>query len=91
MATLNFTKHGQWYISDAITPTDEESVIVNIQSSDDKTHRLVVEHSINQKFWMVCGSTTYIDGIEMAVEGIRAGEQSVRFKTDALPKNAEWI
>lgn len=91
MAALNFTKQGQWYISDVITPTDEESVIVNIQSFDDKTHRLVVEHSITQNFWMVCGSTTFIDGIEMAVEGIRAGAQSVRFKTDALPKNAEWV
>lgn len=91
MAALNFTEQGEWYISDVITPTDEESVIVNIKASDDKAHRLVVEHSITQDYWMVCGSVQFVDGIELAVEGIRSGSQSVRFKTDAQPQHAEWV
>lgn len=92
MATLNFSKNGQWFVSEAITPTDSESVIVNITSRDvTKTHKLIVEHSINKEFWMVCGSISFTDGIELSVNGVRAGEQYVRFRTETQPLKAECL
>lgn len=91
MAALKFTKEGQWYISDAITPTDNDSIIVNITSRYDEVHKLVIEHSINKNYWMVCGSTSYMDGIELTVDGIRPNVQYVRFKTEVAPIKAEWV
>lgn len=87
--TLNFTLTNGEYISDEITPS-ENAVTLNVVTSDDKIHNLVVEHSINGIFWQFCGNIRFCDGTELTVDGLRKNAQKVRFHLDVKPKKAEW-
>ena len=80
-------------ISNKVLCGDEGIVTFAVKMPDDKTHKALVQQSIDGENWQNVGTASFTEYLEVNIEGLRANVQYVRIAIldGTLPKQGRYV